>query len=216
MLLFLEILGIIIGVYVLTVLALLALIRLKKDGDGNLILDSTSWHFKMAYPFLKFDSYFLETLRKKGTNICSYCAKLVFMLYIGWPCILVFKILVLYIALIAFLFLGKWESFNLQKWQKDGELHITTINLPRIKGYKICPIYLLTLLIYIWSWLRYPVIIYSFTITALVAALATAMLVAICISISCLRKTESFNLALIWITDRKKRLCHHLKVVQTA
>lgn len=210
----LKVLGISAGVYVLTVLALLVIIRLKKDERGDPILDSNSWHFKMAYPFRRFNENYIHYVKETGINMCSYFASMVFMLYIGWLWIMLCKAVIFIMSVIFYAPFGFWMSLNLNEWADRKTMHVFDLNLPKIKSFKIRPIYFILLAVYVWLWLKYPVGTGQVTVTIVIGIFCAAIFWGIIFLLTRLEKnSRTFSLSAAWIADKKKGLCRNLKVM---
>lgn len=98
--------GAVLVLHTITVAVIFLLARIKKDAEGNYILDPNSWHFRLAYPFKRKE--YLKNCRyyeDEKIGICRYFAKLSWMLYVGWP-ILLFVEFIRTILLFPFFFLG--------------------------------------------------------------------------------------------------------------
>ena len=69
-----TILGILV-LYALTTGIVLLFAKIEKEPDGTPILDTNSWHFKMAYPVGRHSERFIERFSEKRISICAYFCK---------------------------------------------------------------------------------------------------------------------------------------------
>ncbi len=208
-----EVVGSVIGIYILTVFILLALIRLKKDENDNLIIDHNSWHFKMAYPVRSGDPDFVDFLKYHGINICPYFAKLVYMFYIGWPMITLLTVFFRAMSLIIFFPFGKRLNADVC----NDEFWLEPINFPKIRGFRILPIYVMTGLTCVWLVLKFPttawhdtVIILALCITLTIVIITVRLIMK---GILYLINNTDVGLLETYIKDKKNKLCRRLKVV---
>ena len=216
--------------HILSAVILLTFGRLKKEPDGTLILDHDSWHFKIAYPFKRYefdrykkdnrenryDYYSLWThyMAEGGVNICYYVSKFTNSLIFGWPFIIL-MLVVLILLDIIFLSFGKYVVPNVKNL--NGSLNDASMDLklPRIGKYRILPIYILAPTIYSWCLWQYPHSTIHNTLTVAVGILFIAIVLGIYLACSWLSKTnqEDVSIAREWISAKKKGYCKILKVV---
>lgn len=152
------------ALYVLTAAVFLLTARIGKTENGELVIDPGSWHFKIVYPFRKFDN--LESF--PPINLCGYFAQFFFMLFLGWPFLVFFLFLKTVVYLPFFLMFGRYPVANLMSmrypaagapfWVEAREIRLLR---PKIKGFTFYPFYLIVPLAYGLGCLYYPSIVSS-------------------------------------------------------
>ena len=208
--------------YLVNVLVLLALARIERDENGKLLLDTGSWHFKLAYPFKKRDSVFLGVIREDGMNLCPYVQKLFWTLYLGWPAMILWETTrtVLCNSLLPF-FGSYYRPGRIQEWYWNGEIHplysdkqMKEIPLPKLWGEKIRPIYLVILAIPAYFLITDGDRFIRVSLVALMAALITAVIFGIAYLVARFLNTKQgkASLAREWLQAKHRRICPKLEV----
>jgi len=132
-------------------MALLLTAKFKKNEKSNLILDPDSWHFKLCHPMLtrEYGSYDIIRHKEKFDlpfNICPYAAQFFLMLYIGWPVLILWCCLKTLVYTPFMILFGSYPIANIESmvWFSGNILAVDVgeIPLPKIRGYKIFPIYI--------------------------------------------------------------------------
>ena len=152
----------IIGLYIATAAVFMASARLKKDSNGNLILDPESWHFKTTFPMRKFDVYKVKDL-SGSISLCGYFYRFFMMLFLGWPFILIWAIAKTILYSPFMILFGYYPVADLRSMYEMANdygpfgVKVEQIYLPRIYGYRIFPIYLIVPTVYWICWKFWPI-----------------------------------------------------------
>ncbi len=221
----LKIVGVFLVLHILTISVAILTSKIEKDAEGNLVLDPNCWHFKAAYPLRRYNNNFLEELKKNGLNICPYFLDLTFMLWLGWPFLIIVEGLRTIIGNVIVFNSGFYHVPSLKQLvASDGpeDLNLYRFQLPTIKGFVIRPIYILVSLAYVlWLWINYRATM-SYTIMImrealnvvlkLVAPLVVAILLAILIRKKVFKKSENKKvyLAKEFLSAKYKRFCRKM------
>jgi len=211
-------LAIISVLYVLTTTVLLFFAKFKKNEKDDLILDPDSWHFKLSYPILtrKFDSYDIIEYKDRfnlNLNICSYAIKFFFMLYVGWPLLILwscFKTVVYTPFMILFGYFPVANIESMIEYDIPLAVNVGEILLPEIKGYKIFPIYIVLPIVYFAGW-RY---FFNDTMIVSLSILIAAIVFAIIIGLVKLNQTNQKEVSLVraWLSAKKNKVCWKLEL----
>lgn len=147
------VLGILIGIpilYALTTLVVLCFARIEKEPDGTPILDTNSWHFKVAYPCKRYDLLFIKDLGRgyPKVSVCGYFWRLFLMIWIGWP---FWALLTLFVSTVCLIFgyVATPDFKEIDRYQVL-EMNFKKIRLPRISRFRILPVYAFVLSGYVW------------------------------------------------------------------
>ena len=207
---FLWVFGV-IAFYFLAAGSLLLAARLERDEDGNLVIDSNSWHFKVAYPYKRHLTYELDQLKRRGIGMCRYGAKLFFMTFVGWPINGI--VLVLSNVLVGpawFIFLGDlaYARLGFSKTDLQFVVEARTLTMPRISGERIVPVVFLLLAAYIWFWIELTPLALTSTIWSSIAVVLWVLMIGICdLFIKLSRGQVKTSLVVGWLSARKKKVC---------
>lgn len=217
----------VIGLYIAAAAAFMLSARLKKDADGNLILDPESWHFKAAYPFRKFNIYAVKYLSGR-ISVCGYFRKLFLMLFMGWPILIalaVFKTLTYAPFMLLFGYYPIADHLSIhESWgYGDGDsagpfaVHAVKISLPEFRGYQIFPVYLIIPLAYLACWMLWPGIAAAITVTALTIAIGIVIVAGVLMFAMAINKTHSGTIGIVkeYVSSKKKGVCR-LMIVRSS
>lgn len=230
LLLAVKIVGTILALHTVTVVIVFLLARIKKDAEGNYILDPNSWHFRLAYPFkrkeyLKNRSYDKNYYEDERIGICRYFAKLSWMLYVGWP-ILLFVEFIRTILLFPFFFLGgrvivpSVESLH-SAAKRDNVFEFVDTKDATFKLGKVTvlPLYWLVPSVYALLFWQYRAGTVHYTFWTLGIILAAVVIVAIIAGISAFigwfleSNGESVSLMREWTGAKIRGVCPLAKIV---
>lgn len=124
-----------------------------KNKDGETVVSTNSWHFRIAYPFRRFDKYNHPASR----SFLSYFTKIFFMLFLGWPVLLSWeaaKIILYSPVLFLFGYFPIPDFKEMSEAQNPFCLKITQLYVPTTaSGFNILPIYIILPSLY--GWLLY-------------------------------------------------------------
>ena len=209
----------VVVLYVLTATVFLLVAKIRKDEKGNLVLDPNSWHFKISYPFIKFSKYQILFLSEK-VGLCGYFAKFFFMLYLGWPMLMVWACLKTIVYSPFMLLFGSYPIANNRSMDEafEGPLAVEVGEIkmlkPNVLGLTIFPFYIIALLAYVFSWIYYPDTTWTVTFWCLVTIAVVVVAVAIIVGIYRFMKTDQETVYLIkeWANSKKKKLCPKMKI----
>jgi len=157
---------------------------------------------------------------QEHTNICKLLWTTVFSVLIGWPIIFpievaatVITVAIVGTVLIVFaptlFLLGQRMSF------KDNDVNLVPIKkmLPTIRGHKIYPIYPLIFAATIFIIAEnLPTLILCAKWIG-IALLVFLVLLAICIAVSAIRKSDTYNAIGAYLAAKKKRFCIDVEFV---
>ena len=212
--------------YFITATVFLLVARIKKDKDGNLILDSNSRHFKLSYPFLKFQPKSFIEGSLSNIGICGYFFKFFFMLYVGWPILAVLASIKTVTYLPFMLLFGFYPIANHRSIYEEkhsvpflldvdaGEIRFLQ---PKIKGVTIFPFYAIVPLSYILAWIYYSDRTWNITFWCLVMIAVIAAIVGAIVLFFWLKETDEGNVSLFreWIGAEWNRFCPRMKLKVT-
>lgn len=120
-----------------------------KNKDGLTTISRNSWHFRIAYPFRKYDRH-----SRYSDNFFSYFTKVFFMFFLGWPCLILWEVIKMTVALPILLLFGYYAFSDLEvmdKYNNPFLLKIKQLYVPTTTaGFEIFPIYILGTILYIW------------------------------------------------------------------
>ncbi|MDP3963847.1 MAG: hypothetical protein Q8Q39_05120 [bacterium] len=223
----LFVLGGFAALYALTATVFLLAAKIEKDANGQHYLNPDAWHFKFAYPRKQNAWWFRNTLARRGVSICPYFAKFFFMLYAGWPIIIIlYTVTRIFYGAVMFLF-GYYPSMGLMtfvnRWVYadaffDEFQEGTAIRFLSIGKFRFLPVYLIAPLAYGWAWHIYPDTTLTITVWVAVAIVVIAAIVGSVLGIMRFRKKvqqgELKRVSLLgqFISAKKSRLCFTLKV----
>ena len=221
------ILGGFAALYVTTATVFLLTAKIEKGTNGQRYFDPNSWHFKLAYPRKHHHWWFRDTLARQGVTICPYFAKFFFMLYVGWPTIIIlYTVTRIFYGAVMFIF-GYYPCMDLMafmnRWRagdaiidefEDG----TAMGLLRIGKFRLIPIYIIAPLAYAWAWNVYPDATLATTVWVAVAIAVIAAIVGVVLGIKKfrekIREGELKRVSLLgqFISAKKSRFCFVLKL----
>lgn len=163
------------GLYVGTAAVFLAVARLEKRADGTLILDPKSRHFKITFPFRKFDEW--EVKRLSGRiGLCNYFLRFFGMLCVGWPVLIILAVSKTVFYTIPMLLFGYYPIADLRSMCEEGTplaVHAGKIRVvPKVKGFKIFPFYFVAPLVYWLCFRLWPGPMWRITMVLLVILIA--------------------------------------------
>lgn len=156
-----AILGI-LALYALTTGIVLLFAKIEKESDGTPILDTDSWHFKLAYPFGRYEKEFMERLSdgRIKISICTYFWKLFLALWIGWPFLAA-------VTIVGSAMTCIFGNIIVPSFKDDTKsMEHKEFWLPRIGDFRILPAYFLPLVFYFWLLWSYPSKTWAWTYTA--------------------------------------------------
>jgi len=216
--LILEILLGVLALHIVVTVTMVLLAKIEKEPDGTPILDTSSWHFKLAYPVASHDPAFIERFPEKEISICAYFAKLSTTLYIGWPIILflsaigiiVFSVFSLQFGLLA---IADW-GIRHDARESYGDFRGEKIWLPKVRGHRVWPICFTAPAVYVWLLWLYPQKVLHYTAVIAEIILALICFFAICALFSWFSKTDEkeVSLAREWLVAKKQRFCPLMKI----
>lgn len=205
--------------YVITGLVFVFTAQLN-DEDGEPWVDTESLHFKMAFPFARYNSWYMEGLiaGREKVGICIYFAKFFFTLYLAWPFIITLQTLKTAIYT-PFLFLAGYypNPFDLScmtgNYGNPFYLELKKFRLPKIYGVKLYPILVVAPVLYAISWVYFPSATWNVTgqsLTILGIILVAALIFA---TFAAYSDSESGKVGLFksWVEAKKKMVCPILK-----
>lgn len=205
--------------YVITGLIFIFTAQLNNE-DGEPCVDTESLHFKIAFPFTRYNDWFMGHLKdgRQNIGICGYFAKFFFTLYLAWPFIIVFQMLktILYTP---FLFSAGYylNPFNLNcmtgSYGNPFDTELKKFRVPKIHGVKLYPIFLLVPAIYILSWIYFPSTTWIVTGEFLIVLGVIVVAALIFATFAAYSDSESGKVGLFksWIEAKKRMVCPILK-----
>ena len=210
--------------YLITATILYLRIKLNRDENGYPIINPDSWHFKVAYPFKKYDTGFIEKLEEKPFSICPYGIKFFLMLYFGFPILIIWTTALLIVLNTVMIPFGGYVKPDFEQASAD-ELPFTVSrheyhgSLPKLNNkLPLLPIFLLIPSAYVlWFWLK-PAESWKATWITLTITLGGAIFIGIIVVIAKLcgwfKNTDQnqVSLARETISSTYKRFCILVKV----
>lgn len=194
------------GIYVFGAIVFLLWVKLDVDETGQPYLNPTRLHFKITKPLLNIHEI-------KGTlpiSICSYYFKFLVMLF-GWIA-LGFLASVKTIVYIPFMALfGYYPVANLKSIKNDGNplaVEPRKFWLPKVKGNRFFPAYIILPLLYIWSLVMYSPVRYG----SLAVVVVVAVFAALIWYLDDDNNNDSVRLTKAWLAARKQKFCILLPV----
>jgi len=150
-----------IGIYLLGFIILALFAKFEKDEEGNLKLDAQSWHFKAAFPLIRYRGLFWRSPELNSLNSCGYRRRFSHGFFMIWPFIGLFIGLgFLIFTLIGFL-LRRFPIFNMRDFATHRETYefgeappgfsFHKIRWLTFRGIKIYPIFVIALVLGIWN-----------------------------------------------------------------
>ncbi len=213
-----AILGI-LALYALTIGIVLLFAKIEKEPDGTPILDTDSWHFKLAYPINRHDEKFLERFSSlKKISICAYFIKLFVALWIEWPIILVISAIGTIVTSMISISFGLVTIMDWRIWWEGREIvdlfRSKKVWLPTIGSHRVWPVWLVAPAIYIWLLCLNSKLMLQWTFTVLGAVLCIVVLIALCILCVWFSKTDQKKASLTrgWLMAKKNKWCPLMKV----
>ncbi len=210
----------IFSLYIVTSTTLLLSAKFKKNAKGNLILNPDSWHFKLSHPILtrRYSSLAIRKYKDDFKNIipssiCGYCANFSFMLYIGWPTLILWSVLKTLVYTPFMILFGYYPIADMKSmiWHDNPfAVEVGEISLPKIKEYKIFPAYIALPTAYLAGWLYYPSVVFKVSVWVLFVAAVIATILALV----WFKETdqEQVSLAKEWLSAKKNRICWKLEL----
>lgn len=145
-----------------------------KNEDGEIIISTNSWHFRIAYPFKRFDKY----RRPDSRSFLSYFTKILFMLFLGWPVLLSWETAKMIICSPLFFLFGRFPIPDFKEVSEEENpfgLKITQFYVPTTtSGFRILPIYIIIPLLY--GWLLYQWFFLVSIITSIIILISLIVL----------------------------------------
>lgn len=209
-----SIVGLIV-LYVVTSAVIIVSTRIEKTESGDLVIDSSSWHFKMTYPFRRSEQSFFYKVREDGISLCRYCAKFFWMVWIGWPLIILFqtiKTLVYGPFLLIFGFYPVPWNLDLFETDQAHGIKCEKFPLPKIKNVRILPAYLILPAVYTWFFVSLEFVRMA-SLKAVVGVVVVCVVICIVVGIDFLAEytkstdNESVSLLREWTRAKKKKIC---------
>lgn len=143
-----------------------------KNEKGLITINTDSWQFRIAYPFRKYDRGSIYS-----KNFFSYFTKVFFMFFLGWPCLILWEVIKITVALPILLLFGCYAFSDLEVMDKDDNpflLKVKQLHVPTTAtGFEIFPIYILGIIVYIW--LAYKWTFMVLTLSAVVIGLISLL-----------------------------------------
>ena len=199
--------------YVVTSVALIVFAKFEKTESGDLVIDSSSWHFKITYPFQRSEQSFFYKVREHGISLCRYCAKFFWMVWVGWPLIVVFQTVKTSVYILPLLIFGFYPvPWNLDSLGTDQSHKIKCRKfwLPKIKNVRILPIYLILPTVYAWLFVSFEVTKKAslYTVGGVVAVcIIIAIVLLVMFTLEYIKDTDSEFVSLLreWTGAKKKK-----------
>ncbi len=196
-------------IYVITIGLFFLSAKIEKDEQGVYIINPNSWHFKVAYPFLRLEGELKMYSVLQSFGICGYCTKLATMLYIGWPILALWETVMTLIQLPICLLFGLTARPSLKVMVDENSgpftLKYERYWLPKIGNKTIYPIYPALVIGYV-SWIFFD---------PLVAAIFTTCVFTVCIAVFCVvsylwfkrSENKAVSLARVYLVSLKDSVC---------
>ena len=208
----------VIGLYIVTATIFLFFVRIPKEEDGTLILDSKSTHFRVAYPFSAYSrEWELRNRFGDGIGICRYFANFFFGLYLKWPLLLLWQTFFFLLLIIPSLLLGFYMKWDLELIPHDRPFGFT-FEPYEIGGRRLPPILLVTPALYAYLLYGYTEITWEWTYFILKVVGISLSVVALMVFTFVLKgkfaKTDNKQVSLVResMIAGKRRFCPIAKV----
>lgn len=137
-----------------------------KNEDGETVVSTNSWHFRIAYPFKRFDKYSHPASR----SFLSYFTKILFMLFLGWPVLLSWETVKMIIYLPLFFLFGRFpipDFKEISETENPFGLKIIQFYVPTTASrFEILPIFIIIPPLY--GWLLYQWFFWVSIITSVI------------------------------------------------
>ena len=212
-----SIIGIIV-LYLFTATVVYVSIRLKKDEHDQPFIDSSCWHFKMAFPFRRFSYTFILELRHKNISLCPYALRVFLMLYLIYPLLIIWTLLQMIVCIpIIFTLKGAYLVPDFYLLSQNKSIFTTRYNkvrLPKINNITVYPAYIVIPLLYTGLLFINSEGILKLTVVVLGFFLAIALIVGIVFSVLWLFTTDKKSVSMFrkTVTGRLKGFCPLVRV----
>lgn len=201
--------------YVVTSAIIIVSTRIEKTESGDLVIDSSSWHFKITYPFQRSEQSFFYKVREDGISLCRYCSKFFWMVWVGWPLIILFqtiKTLVYGPFLLIFGFYPVPWNLDLFETDQAHGIKCEKFPLPKIKNVRILPAYLILPAVYAWllvslEFVRRASFYIGGILIVICVVLGIALLIGLLAEYTKNTDNKSVSLLREWAGAKKKRIC---------
>ncbi len=212
-LLFFKLAGALLALYVITTTIVFFLARIRKDAEGNYILDPESWHFRLSYPIKCEDGEFYG----ERISICRYFAKFSWMLYVGWPFFLLlefFRTLLLFLPFFLFGRLIVPSMKNLRAGVRGNYFNFPNYKDVKMGKIGIPPAVWILPMLYLLLLYRYTSATLHLTLWILGLILLAAVIPAAVAGIGWFLDTDnkSVSLAREWMATKKRGICPLAKI----
>lgn len=145
---------------------------LKNSDDACQTISIRSWHYKLAYPFKKFDGVVVGQI-----GFLSYFSKIFFTTLLGWPILIAFQTIKMTACLPFLILFGRFPlpSFEIMSREENPfVLKIKQLYLPTVgNGIPILPVFFAftagySWLVYKWPFMTLGITLFIFVVLSVV------------------------------------------------